>query len=150
MMISTKGRYALRVMVDLAEHPTDEYTPLKEITDRQQISKEYLNSILKVLVQAGLLTSLRGKGGGYRLAYEPEDCSVGAILRTVEGSLAPVPCVLNSEPCPRSHHCASMPMWIKLDHMINDFFDGISLADLMENDLAGENGKHSEDEEAFC
>ena len=129
MIISTKGRYALRVMVDQAEHPGEEIIPLKEIAERQDISKEYLNTILKTLVEHGLLESLRGKGGGYRLCNPPETYSVGSILRLVEGSLAAVACT--AEPCPRASQCPSLPMWKKLDRMINEFFDGIKLTDLM-------------------
>ena len=134
MIISSKGRYALRVMVDLAEHMTGEYIPLKEIAERQEISKEYLNSILKVLVQNQMLSSLRGKGGGYKLTHAPKNYTVGMILRLVEGSLAPVPCVLDSAPCPRSSRCPSLNMWKKLDIIINDFFDSITLEDLVEKD----------------
>ena len=133
MIISTKGRYTLRVMIYLAEHPTNGYIPIKEIADEQDMSKEYLNSILKVLVQNKMLTSLRGKGGGYKLNRRPDEYSVGSILRIVEGDLAPVPCVTNAEPCPRADKCPSLPMWRKLDRLINDFFDGISLADLMDS-----------------
>ena len=132
MMISTKGRYALRVMIDLAEHQTDGYLPLKEIAERQGISEKYLESILKVLVQNKLLTGLRGKGGGYRLTRAPEEYTVGNILRLTEGSLVPVSC-LESEPvsCPRVAECRTLPMWRKLDKLVSDFFDGITLADLM-------------------
>ena len=132
MMISTKGRYALRVMIDLAEHQTDGYLPLKEIAERQGISEKYLESILKVLVQNKLLTGLRGKGGGYRLTRAHEEYTVGSILRLTEGSLVPVSC-LESEPvsCPRVAECRTLPMWRKLDKLVSDFFDGITLADLM-------------------
>ena len=132
MMVSTKGRYALRVMIDLAEHQTDGYLPLKEIAERQGISEKYLESILKVLVQNKLLTGLRGKGGGYRLTRAPEEYTVGSILRLTEGSLVPVAC-LESEPvsCPRVAECRTLPMWRKLDKLVSDFFDGITLADLM-------------------
>ena len=132
MYISTKGRYALRVMVDLAEQPEDVYVPLKEIADREEISKEYLNTILKVLVENGLLLSLRGKGGGYKLTHAPEQYTVGNILRLTEGSLAPVPCVSGGA-CPNAGHCPSLTMWKKLDDMINSFFDNITLVDLMED-----------------
>ena len=100
MIISTKGRYALRVMIDLAEHPTDGYVPLQEIADRQGISKEYLNSILKILVKNKQLDSLRGKGGGYRLANPPETYKVGTILNLAEGDLAPVSCISQPNSCP--------------------------------------------------
>ncbi len=131
MMISTKGRYALRVMVDMAEHQAEGYLPLKEIAERQDISEKYLESILKVLVKHKFLTGLRGKGGGYRLTRVPEQYTVGSILRLTEGSLAPVAC-LEQEPieCPRMAQCRTLPMWRKLDGLIQDFFDGITLADL--------------------
>lgn len=131
MMISTKGRYALRVMVDMAEHQAEGYLPLKEIAERQDISEKYLESILKVLVKHKFLTGLRGKGGGYRLTRVPEQYTVGSILRLTEGSLAPVAC-LEQEPieCPRMAQCRTLPMWRKLDGLIQDFFDSITLADL--------------------
>ena len=131
MLVSTKGRYALRVMIDLAEHPTDGYIPLKLIAERQGISEKYLESIIKLLVRARLLTGLRGKGGGYRLTRSPEEYTVGSILRLTEGSLAPVACLERDSPeCPRSADCRTLPMWRKLDAMIRDFFDGITIADL--------------------
>ncbi len=132
MMISTKGRYALRVMVDLAEHDNGAYTPLKEVAARQEISEKYLEIILKVLVQNHLLTGLRGKGGGYRLTKKPEEYSIGEILRLTEEDLAPVSCLeLGEEKCPRAAECRTLPLWLKLDEMMTDFLDGISLADLM-------------------
>lgn len=138
MIVSTKGRYALRVMIDLAEHQRDEYIPLKEIAKRQDISEKYLESILKTLVQNHLLSGLRGKGGGYRLTKSPEEYTIGSILRLTEGTLAPVAC-LDTAPadCPRMAECRTLPMWQKLDQMITEFFDGITLADLMRTDDAG-------------
>ena len=138
MMISTKGRYALRVMIDLAEHQSEGYLPLKEIAQRQEISEKYLESILKTLVRSKLLSGLRGKGGGYRLTRAPEQYTVGSILRLTEGSLAPVAC-LEQDPvdCPRMASCRTLPMSRKLDQMIREFFDGITLADLMAPDQAG-------------
>ena len=138
MIISTKGRYALRVMIDLAEHQTDSYIPLKEIARRQEISEKYLESILKILVQHKFLTGLRGKGGGYRLTRAPELYTVGSILRLTEGDLAPVACLEETaSPCPRMTDCRTLPMWRKLNTMIQDFFDGITLADLMDTDQVG-------------
>ena len=132
MMISTKGRYALRVMIDLAEHQADGYIPLKVIAERQDISEKYLESILKALVREKILTGLRGKGGGYRLAKPPERCTVGSILRLTKGSLAPVACLEDDAyQCPRMADCRTLPMWRKLDAMIRTFFDGITIADLM-------------------
>ena len=131
VIVSTKGRYALRVMLDLAEHPTDGFVPLQEISDRQGISKEYLNSILKVLVANNQLLSLRGKGGGYKLSMAPEEYKVGTILKTVEGDLSPVSC--SSQSCPNIGECRSYSMWQELDHVISDYLDGIHLSDFMEN-----------------
>ena len=138
MMISTKGRYALRVMVDMAEHQAEGYLPLKEIAERQDISEKYLESILKVLVKHKFLTGLRGKGGGYRLTRVPEQYTVGSILRLTEGSLAPVACLEQEHvDCPRMADCRTLPMWRKLNTMIQDFFHGITLADLMDTDQVG-------------
>lgn len=139
MLISTKGRYALRVMIDLAEHMGESYIPLKEIAERQEISEKYLEIVLKVLVRERLLTGLRGKGGGYRLTRRPDQYSVGEILRLTEGGLAPVAC-LEQDPaqCPRIATCRTLPMWRKLDRLVNDFFDHITLADLMAPDQAGD------------
>ena len=132
MMISSKGRYALRVMVDLAEHPADGFIPLKVIAERQDISEKYLESIISVLSKAGLVDGLRGKGGGYRLNRPAADYSVGQILRLTEGSLAPVTCLESEEnPCPRAGQCTTLPMWEKLDALINDYLDSVSLADLL-------------------
>ena len=133
MIVSTKGRYALRVMVELAQHQGDGYVPLNVIAERQDISEKYLESILKVLVQDKLLTGLRVRGGGYRLTKAPEDYTLGEILRLTEGSLAPVACTDDGEhDCPRKGICPSHPVWQKLDNMINEFFDGITLADLIQ------------------
>ena len=138
MMISTKGRYALRVMVDLAEHQGEGYIPLKEIAQRQEISEKYLEAILKVLVREHFLIGVRGKGGGYRLSRAPEQYTAGSIIRLTEGSLAPVACL---EPhalaCPRAAHCRTLPMWRKLEQMLNEYFDGITLADLARPELDG-------------
>ena len=121
MMVSTKGRYALRVMIDLAEHQSEGYVPLKEIAARQEISEKYLESILKVLVQQRFLEGLRGKGGGYKLTRTPETYTVGSILRLTEGSLAPVACLEEGAPaCPRMAECRTYPLWYKLDGMISD------------------------------
>ena len=132
MMISTKGRYALRVMIDLAENQKDGYLPLKEIAERQEISEKYLENILKTLVRHKLLTGLRGKGGGYRLTRSPEEYTVGGILRLTEGTLAPVACLEEgAKECPRRTNCRTVPMWEKLNFLINSYLDGITVADLM-------------------
>ena len=138
MIVSTKGRYALRVMIDLAEHQAERYVPLKEVAARQDISEKYLEAIVKGLVKEHYLTGLRGKSGGYRLTRAPEDYTVGAILRITEGSLAPVACLEQEHvDCPRMAACRTLPMWRKLNTMIQDFFDGITLADLMSTDQVG-------------
>ena len=132
MLISTKGRYALRVMVDLAEHAADGFIPLKVIAERQDISEKYLESIIAILSRAGLVEGLRGKGGGYRLTRSSAKYSVGEILRLTEGSLAPVTCLEGAEnPCPRAGECTTLPMWQKLDDLINTYLDSVSLSDLL-------------------
>lgn len=131
MLISTKGRYALRLMIDLAEHERDGYIPLKEIADRQEISEKYLDAILRGLVKGRLIESLRGKGGGYKLSRSPAQYKVGDILRLTEDTLAPVACMeKNASPCARMAHCPTLPMWQALDLVINQFFDSFTLADL--------------------
>ena len=137
MLISTKGRYALRVMTDLAEHPSEGYVPLKEIARRQEISEKYLEAIIKILVKARMLSGVRGKGGGYKLTRPPEQYTVGAILRLTEESLAPVTCLEeNAAPCARAERCPTLPLWQGLDHVINEYLDGITLADLLRRETA--------------
>ena len=132
MLVSTKGRYALRVMLELAQSDSTLYMPLPLIAEKQGISEKYLESIISVLSKAGLVDGLRGKGGGYRLNRPAADYSVGQILRLTEGSLAPVTCLESEEnPCPRAGHCTTLPMWEKLDSLINDYLDSVSLADLL-------------------
>ena len=132
MLISTKGRYALRVMIDLAEHQTEGYIPLKTIAQRQVISEKYLEGIIKLLVKAQLLNGVRGKGGGYRLTKVPEQYTAGEILRLTEDSLAPVACLDGgANSCPRAGKCQTLPMWEKLDDLINGYLDSVSLADLL-------------------
>ena len=132
MLDSTKGRYALRVMIDLAEQNSDRYIPLDEIADRQGISKKYLEIILKTLVQNKLLKGLRGKGGGYMLTRTPAEYTVGEILELTEGSLAVVSCLLDSaEPCDNREKCLTLPMWTRFDKMLHDFFFHITLEDLL-------------------
>ena len=132
MMISTRGRYALRVMIDLAEHSNGGYIPMKDVAARQEISLKYLERILPVLAKNGLVEGIQGKGGGYRLTREPAAYPVGEILRLTEGDLAPVACLENgSTPCGRSIECRTFEMWNRLNQLINDFFDGITLAGLM-------------------
>lgn len=132
-MISTKGRYALRVMLDLAEQPENTYTPLKEIAARQEISEKYLEIILKNLVKNKFLIGLRGKGGGYQLTRSPQDYTVGEILEITEGPLSPVSCLLpDATPCPRQKDCHTLPMWDKFEKLTRDFFYSITLTDLLD------------------
>ena len=139
MLISTKGRYSLRVMVDLAEHRADGYIHLKTIADRQEISEKYLESIIKLLVKAKLLEGLRGKGGGYRLTKAPDQYSVGSILRLTEESLAPVSCLEpGAAACPRMAACRTLPLWRGLDRLIGDYLDNVTVADLMQRDAEGD------------
>lgn len=131
MLISTRGRYALRVMIDLAKGEGD-FIPMKDIAEKELISLKYVEQIVPPLVKNGLIESMHGKGGGYRLLRKPEEYSVGEILRLTEGSLSPVECLEKSEHnCPREGNCTTLPMWRKLDLLLNEFFDGISLRDLM-------------------
>lgn len=131
-MISTKGRYALRVMIDLAEHPEGKYIPLKDIAERQQISKKYLEIIVKDLVTGKMLTGVSGKGGGYRLSRRPEEYSVGEIIELMEGSLASVACLENDAmPCPRADLCETLPLWKEYDELVHSFLYGKKLSDLV-------------------
>ena len=131
-MISTKGRYALRVMIDLARDGNGGYTPLKDIAEREQISKKYLEIIVKELVGAKLVTGVSGKGGGYKLSRTPDEYSVGEILEITEGSLAVVACLANgAKACPRADRCDTLPMWSELDKIIHDYFFSKKLSELV-------------------
>ena len=133
MIVSTKGRYALRVMVHFALQNTDRYIPLKEIAEAESISQKYLESIMTTLSKAGFVDAVHGKGGGYRLNRDPEEYTVGSILKLTEGGLSAVSCTTQGPAaCSRSSCCQTKPMWEKLDTMIDDFFEGITLADLLE------------------
>ena len=132
MMISTKGRYALRVLIDMAEHQTDGYIPLKEIAKRQDISEKYLESIVKSLVKGGVVEGMRGKGGGYRLTRSPEDYPVGEILRAVEGNLSPIACQAeDGSGCGASCDCDARLFWQGLEDQINSYVDNHTLAQFM-------------------
>ena len=132
MIVSTKGRYALRVMVFLAKRTDREYVPVKEIAEQEEISQKYLESIMTILSKAGFLQAVQGKGGGYRLSRNPSEYTVGSILKLTEGSLSAVSCTSQgAAACSRSECCNALPMWEKLDKMINDFFEGITIADLL-------------------
>ena len=131
-MISTKGRYALRVMLDLAEHDGEGYIPLKDVAARQEISKKYLEIIVKELVGGRLVTGVSGKGGGYKLCRKPADYSVGEIIELTEGSLASVACLArDAEPCARAADCQTLPLWAEYDKLTHDFFYGKRLSELM-------------------
>ncbi len=133
MKISTKGRYALRMLLDLAEHQGDGYVALKDIARRQEVSKKYLEQIVPVFNKSNVLQTSRGFQGGYRLAKSPNKYTVGEILRLTEGSLAPVAC-LDYDPagCERSAECATLPVWQGLYKVINEYLDGITLQDILD------------------
>ncbi|MDD5823341.1 MAG: Rrf2 family transcriptional regulator [Firmicutes bacterium] len=132
-MFTTKGRYALRVMIDLAEHQGAGNIPLKDIAERQEISKKYLEIICKELVKGGLIKSVNGKGGGYSLSRDIDEYTVGEILELMEGTLSPVACLVNkAEPCPRADVCRTLPMWKEYHEMVRNFFYGKQLSDLLD------------------
>lgn len=132
MKISTRGRYAIRVMLDLAEHNTGEYIPLIDIAKRQGISEKYLEAIVASLVKSGNLRALRGKKGGYRLVKEPADYNMRDILEVTEGSFAPVACLeTDTNECERYNQCKTIRMWEGLSKVLNDYFENISLEDLL-------------------
>ena len=134
-MISTKARYALRVMVDLAEHQENGYVPLKDIANRQEISEKYLETILKRLVSGKLVKGLRGKGGGYTLTCTPAEYIIGEIIELTEGPIVSVACLMpDAEACSRKDKCITLPLWQKYDALTHDFFFGITLEDLMVGD----------------
>lgn len=140
MKISTRGRYAIRVMLDLAEHNTGVYIPLADVAGRQEISEKYLEAIVAMLVKNGLLVALRGKGGGYKLTKRPKDYSVASILRVTEGSFAPVAC-LEHKPnqCERMNQCRTLKMWEGLQTLINNYFENITIQDLLDSDTGTDN-----------
>lgn len=132
MMISTRGRYALRVMIDMAEHSSGEYLPMKDIARRQQISLKYMEKIMPILVAGKLVEGVHGKGGGYRLTRQPEEYKVSEILRLTEGDLAPVACLeCGAEACERAGECRTLPMWIELNRVISEYLGSVTLDQLM-------------------
>lgn len=138
-MISTRGRYAIRVLIDLAEHRGEVFTPMKEVAKRQEISLKYLEKIMPLLSKAGLVEGQHGKGGGYRLTREPESYRIGDILRLTEVDLAPVACL--SAPvntCQRAAYCRTLPMWQRYYEMTLDYFDSITIRDLMQQESGGD------------
>ena len=139
MLISTRGRYALRVMIDLAEHQTDDFISLRGIAQRQEISEKYLESIIRMLVKAKVVESLRGKGGGYRLSKAPDQYTAGSILRLTEETLAPVSCLEeNADICPRAGSCRTLSLWKGLDKAIHEYLESVTIADLMEPGAVGD------------
>lgn len=138
MLISTRGRYALRVLIDLAEHNDGGYIPMKDVAERQELSLKYLERILPVLTKNKLVVGVHGKGGGYRLSRAPEDYTVGEVLRLTEGNLAPVSCLESgAEPCARAAECRTLNMWTGFYKLTNEYFDGITIADLMKKGDSG-------------
>ena len=136
MLISTRGRYALRIMLELAQYDQGPYMPLPLIAEKQGISEKYLESIVAPLAKGGLIEGARGKGGGYRLRRPLKDYSAGEILRLTEGSLAPVSCLEgDANACPRAGQCHTLPMWTKLEGLINNYLDSVTLADLLDAPL---------------
>ena len=132
MMISTRGRYALRILVDLAENQNDGYITLKEAAERQEISEKYLESIVKDLVREGIVEGLRGKGGGYRLARTAEEINVLDVLQSADGTLVPVACLEEgSEPCSRAAECRTLPLWEGLNKVVSEYLGGFTLQDLI-------------------
>ena len=132
MIVSTRGRYALRVLVEMAEHSSDERIPLKEISEKQGISQKYMESIMTLLSKNGFVDAIHGKGGGYMLNRKPEEYRIGDILRLTEGTLAPVACLeKNADQCPKQNVCRTVGMWRKLDELIETYLDSVTIADLM-------------------
>lgn len=137
MIVSTKGRYALRVLIDIAEHNTDSYITLKEIAARQEISEKYLESIAKELVNSGILEGLRGKGGGYRLRRSPDTITAGEVLKLTEGDISTVPCLKRNEACSRTSECRTVAFWKGLDKVIDSYVESYTIADLMRREQDG-------------
>lgn len=134
MIISTRGRYALRAVIDLAENGKGEHIAMKKIAERQGISLKYLERIMLVLTQNGIVEGVQGKGGGYKLTRAPEEYTVGEILRLAEGEFAPVSCLeCGAEPCPRLDQCRTISMWKGLQQLIDEYFDKITIKDLMKD-----------------
>ena len=132
MLISTRGRYAIRVMIDLAEHDTGNYIPMKEVANRQELSLKYIERIMPILTQNHLVEGVHGKGGGYRLVKAPKEYRIGDILRLTEGDLAPVSCLeCGAKRCEKAEECRTLPMWQKFKEIIDEYFDGITLEDLL-------------------
>lgn len=137
MMVSTRGRYALRVLIDLAEHNSGGYIPMKDVAARQDISLKYLERILPTLTKAKLIEGVHGKGGGYKLTRSPENYTVGEVLRLTEGDLAPVACLSDdASPCERAAECRTLEMWKGFYDLTNKYFDSITIASLTNTETA--------------
>lgn len=133
MLISSKGRYALRIMLELAEHYGEAFIPMKDMAQRQGISKGYIAQIMPILSKNGLVDSIHGKGGGYRLTRPPRECTVGEILHLTEESLAPVACLqCDAAPCERAAHCKTLPVWRKMEAITNAYIDSLTLQDILD------------------
>ena len=140
MLISSKGRYALRLAVCIAQAGPEAKVSLREVAEHEELSLKYLEQIARPMVSAGLLASVRGKGGGYRLTREPDQYTIGEVLRLTEGSLAPVACLeANAESCPRMFDCRTISLWRGLDEVVNEYLDGITVADLIAPYQSGDN-----------
>jgi Rrf2 family protein len=136
MMISTKGRYALRIMLDLSRHLDDGYISLTKISERQEISVKYLEAIVAMLNKAGMVESLRGKEGGYKLTKKPEEYTVGSIIKLTEGSIAPVSCLESAtNSCGHADHCLTLPLWIKLEGIVDEYLESVTLMDLLAKNI---------------
>lgn len=136
-MVTTKGRYALSIMLDLSQQPDNRYVSLSKIAERHNISLKYMESIVAMLNKAGMVESMRGKGGGYRLTRNPEDYSVASIIRLTERSIAPVACLENEiNQCEHAFNCLTLPMWEKLEQLIDDYLESVTLKDLIENRIS--------------
>ncbi|MCD7774376.1 MAG: Rrf2 family transcriptional regulator [Clostridiales bacterium] len=137
MMISTKGRYALRVMIDIGTYAAGEFISLRDVAKRQEISLKYLEQVVSVLNKAGFVRSMRGNNGGYQLAVDPNKCTAGDIIRCMEGSLAPVSCLQNDENyCVRKETCVTLPFWSGLNDVVNDYVDSVTLQELIDRNIA--------------
>ena len=131
MFITTRGRYALRVLIDLAEHRSEGYVAMREVAERQDISLKYLEKILPSLVEAGLIEGVHGKGGGYRLVKDPSEYRVGEVLRISEDTISPVACLApEADPCARAAYCKTLPLWKGLEKVVSDYLDSVRLSDL--------------------
>lgn len=134
MLVSTRGRYALRVLIDLAQQPSNSWTPLKEIAVRQNISQKYIEAIMTLLSKSGMVDAVHGKGGGYKLNRNPKDYKVGEVLTLTEGTLSPVACLVEgASPCPKAPTCKTLPMWTKLHDLVTGYLNSVTLADLIDD-----------------